>query len=177
MGITVPKNIIVTGKYTLEGEYIFSSTQLPYLGYYYELNGKTFAGEEFSSEAPEIVKANSVVTNPNITAYNKITKENPNDFIPITVIYQYDALAQDNINRYFIKKINSYPSLIKEVTKESYLKALSNPLYVAVVLNWNRGGYELNINKVNIAEKIMSGLKEYLITEEETTYPGDDIVQ
>jgi len=172
MGIKIPKNLIVTGKYTIGEEYVLLSSHIPYQGYYYELNGKTFAGKEFNNNSPEIVKMisdkfNSLLGNPKTSTYAKIAKTKLNSFIPNTKIYVQDYLSTDNINRYFIKKINVFPILIKEVTEESFNKALSDPLYVTVVINWDRGGYDLNINKIDAAEKIMPGIKAYLEDEKE----------
>jgi len=55
MALRIPKNQIITGKYTLGKEYVILSSYAPYQGYYYNLNGRTFAGKEFDPKAPEII--------------------------------------------------------------------------------------------------------------------------
>jgi hypothetical protein len=64
MNIKLPPNIIVTSKYTSGDEYMFESTYNKYQGYYYELNGKIYAGKVFDSFAPILVKIESKSTNP-----------------------------------------------------------------------------------------------------------------
>ena len=44
MSVRIPSNQIVKSKYTIGKEYMFESTYREYQGYYYELNGKLFAG-------------------------------------------------------------------------------------------------------------------------------------
>ena len=64
MAIRIPKNIIVESKYTIGGEFILLSLYQQYQGYYYEMNGKYFAGKEFDQNAVDFVKARAV--NPKI---------------------------------------------------------------------------------------------------------------
>ena len=64
MSIRIPKNIIVESKYTSGNEYMFKSTQKEYKGYYYEMNGKIFAGREFKINSNELLKINIKNINP-----------------------------------------------------------------------------------------------------------------
>jgi hypothetical protein len=59
MGFRVPKNKIIKSKYTSGKEYMFVSTYREYQGYYYESNGKIYAGETYDSAAPELIRINS----------------------------------------------------------------------------------------------------------------------
>ena len=63
MSIRIPKNIIVESKYTIGNEYILLSSYQQYQGYYYEMNGKYFAGKEFDQNAPELQKILSSKSN------------------------------------------------------------------------------------------------------------------
>ena len=171
MGIRIPKNQIITGKYTTGGEYVILSSHAPYQGYYYDLNGRTFAGKEFDPKAPEIIrmvsgKFNPLLDNPATATYAKISKIKLSNFVPVTKVYQDDPLATGTVDRYFVQKISAAPFLIKEVTKESYEKALDDPLYIAIIINWNRAGYYGNIENLDIAEKTMFGIKTYLESED-----------
>jgi hypothetical protein len=162
----IPANVITTGKYTIGDEYVLLPSQNPYQGYYYELNNRTFAGRKFNPNAPEIIKItsdkfNPFLDNPSTATYAKLTKLKPNNFIPTTVIYRKD-FSTGFVDRYFIEKANITPYLIKEVTKESYEKALLDPSYIAIKISWNKEGYSENIDRINTAEKTMPGIKEYL---------------
>jgi hypothetical protein len=175
MALRIPKNQIVTGKYTTGEEYVILSSYAPYQGYYYNLNGRTFAGKEFNPKAPEIIrttsrKFNPLLNNPATATYAKISKIKLDNFIPVTKIY-IDDFALGAVDRYFVQKISAAPFLIKEVTKESYEKALSDPLYIAIMINWNKAGTYANIETLDIAEKTMPGIKIYLESED---YIGDD---
>jgi len=173
MGITVPKNIILTGKYTLEGEYVLLSSQAPYQGYYYELNGKTFAGKEFNSEAPEIVKITSgkIPNNPEIAAYNKISKLkiNTTKIESIPFAPTVDDLSEPFIVRYFAKPSNN-TFIIKEITKDTFNEIQSNPLYQTLKVDFN---YNLPDEELNRLDKIMPGIKLYLTSEEPNTSNND----
>jgi hypothetical protein len=171
----LPSNIITTGKYTIGEEYIILSSQTPYQGYYYELNNKTFAGKKFNTNAPEIIKTtsnkfNPLLDNPSTATYAKMSKFQPSTFTPTTLIYNENPLTTGSVDRYFIKKSNLIPFLIKEITKESYDKALSEPGYTTVTIKWNAGGYSANIYKVSAANRIMPGIQTYLESEDS---PGD----
>ena len=64
MALRILKNLIVTSKYTSGGEYMFKSTQKEYKGYYYELNGKIYAGKEFKTASYELLKIDIKNINP-----------------------------------------------------------------------------------------------------------------
>ena len=52
----LPKNIISENLYTSGNEFVDATTNSLYQGYYYEINGKFYAGGTFDSKAPEIIK-------------------------------------------------------------------------------------------------------------------------
>jgi hypothetical protein len=168
MALRIPSNQIVKSKYTIGKEYMFESTYREYQGYYYELNGKLFAGKEFNNNAPVLVKINSLnntnllQTNPSTFVYGIIsgikldnTKINS---------YYFNVDTTDNVFRYFIKKVNE--NIIKEINEDTFNQIQSNPIYLSVSLYYQSG---FNENDLNNADKKISGLKEYI----NTTYaPG-----
>ena len=106
MGLRVPQNQIVTSKYTSGKEYIFNSTYREYIGYYYELNGKLFAGKEFSTTSPELIrinsnKVNNLLTHPSTYVYGKISGVK----IPNIKITQLPNDLSKELN-FYCKKIN-----------------------------------------------------------------------
>ena len=80
MAVKLPLNQSVKYQYTMGGEYVLpSNTEIPYIGYYYELNGRAFAGKEFRYDAPEILKntlksSNPLFQNPETLNYAKLSK-------------------------------------------------------------------------------------------------------
>jgi hypothetical protein len=167
MGLRVPQNQIVTSKYTAGKEYMFVSTYREYKGYYYELNGKMFAGKEFNPNNAELMKLNSnnvnkLLTNPFTYLYGKISGTKLNN----TKInsYYFNPDNTDNVFRYFTKKTNE--NIIKEVDESNFNQTKNNPIYLSVALYYQSG---FNENDLNNAEKTIPGLKEYI----NTTYtPG-----
>ena len=52
----IPSNIIETGKYTVGKEFISTSDNKEYQGYYYQIGDRYFAGKVFDNRAPELKK-------------------------------------------------------------------------------------------------------------------------
>lgn len=167
--LRVPKNKIVESKYTSGGEYIFAKTYEKYQGYYYETNGKTFAGKEFDINNKEIIKINKdtnnkLKTNPFTYVYgmlsnNKLinSKFNSIPFSPSNKDYENGFVM-----RYFIKQVNSNPIIIKETDKNGLEQQTNNPLYQTLEVK-----YKFNISDKELDEfdKKMPGLKAFLSTE------------
>ena len=167
MSLRIPANQIVKSKYTIGKEYMFESTYREYQGYYYESNGKLFAGKEFNINAPILVKINlnninPLRTNPATLVYGVISGIKLNN----TKInsYYFNVDTTNNVFRYFIKKVNE--NIIKETNEDTFNQIQSNPIYLSVSLYYQSG---FNENDLNNADKKISGLKEYI----NTTYaPG-----
>jgi hypothetical protein len=164
MALRIPKSQIVTSKYTSGKEYMFVTTYREYIGDYYELKGKIYAGKEFNINAPELMKINSdkvnkLLTNPSTYIFGKLSGTSINNFKP-EVKLPDDDLDSEVKDRYFIQKININPILIKEVTEASYNQAKTDPIYKTVSLKWNPIGE--NEGRVIEADKKMPGLKIYL---------------
>jgi len=169
MAINPPLNSIVTGKYTIGKEYLLLDTHKEYQGYYYELGDKTFAGKKFDSNAPELIKiasnkVNSLLANSITSAYAKVSNFILNNInIPsIPFAPTSKDFANGYVVRYFIKKINSNPIIIKEVNKETFDNTKSDSLYQTLEVNYN---FNISETELDNLDKKMPGLKAYLSTD------------
>jgi hypothetical protein len=140
----VPLSSILTDQYTRGGEFIIKNINKPYQGYYCIIqNNKYYTEKTYTSLSKELVKLSPQST----------TEIKPNSIIP-----------SKNVNdvRYFIKKINVSPILIKEINKNTY-DNLNDPFYIKVSIDGSQiysGSQELNR-----AEIKMLGLKSFLSNE------------
>lgn len=168
--LKVPSNQIVYN-YTAGGEYIFKSTQKNYQGYYYESNGQIFAGKEFNVYAPELIKNdikdkkfNPLLANAATFIYGKVSKFKINNFNPTSIISKANI---NNSERYFAKKISSSPIIIKEISKEDFaiLQTQPNPIYQTISLRSPEGGYFSNQKSLDEADKIMPGIRDFILAE------------
>jgi len=162
----VPSNIIEI-KYTPGNDFVFSLNYKYYQGYYYELNGKIFAGKEFNANSPELIKPNNnnintLLTDAKTYTYGFLSKIKLNNVSPSSII------SKGNINggmRYFSKKVNTNPILIKEITKETFKQYQNDPFYQVINIEFPEGGYFGNQKSLDDAEKIMPGIKTFLLSE------------
>ena len=172
MSVRIPKNQILI-KYTTGGEYLLVSNYKDYQGYYYELNNRYFAGKEFNVNAPEIIKkssdrVNGLIVNPLTSTYGKLTKTSitNNNITSIPFSPSADDLAKPFIPRYFIKKTQQNPPIIKEVDYNTFTKVKTDPLYQTIKVNFSYGLTDEDLNKLDIK---MSGIGAYLASEEPET--------
>ena len=162
----IPANIIEI-KYTPGNDFVFSLNYKYYQGYYYELNGKIFAGKEFNANSPELIKSNSnnintLLTDSKTYIYGFLSKIKLNSTSPSSII------STGNINggtRYFSKQVNINPILIREITEETFKQYQNNPLYQVISIEFPEGGYFGNQKSLDDAEKIMPGIKTFLLSE------------
>lgn len=162
----VPPNIIEI-KYTSGKEFVFSLNYKYYQGYYYELNGKIFAGKEFNANSPELIKSNSnnvntLLTDSKTYTYGFLSKIKLNNVSPSSII------SKGNINggmRYFSKKNNTNPILIREITEEIFKQYQNDPFYQVISIEFPEGGYFGNQKSLDDAEKIMPGIKTFILSE------------
>jgi len=180
MGIRIPKNQIVTSKYTIGKEYLVLSTYKEYQGYFYEINNKFFAGKEFSTSAPELIKmdsdrVNSLLLNPATATYGKISNIKINNVTPSPYYFipSEKDVQEGYAFRYFLSKINSNPILIKEINEDDYNIFSTNPLYITVkLINYiiqdgesrdnNNNNFTFLSKDIETAEKTMPGIKYFL---------------
>jgi hypothetical protein len=175
MGLRIPKNQIVESKYTSGGEYMFASTQNEYKGYYYELNNKTFAGKEFNTNNPEIIKIqsdkyNTLLGSAATYIYGIVSKVKLNNSKPTSIpLLSNPERATPNSNtnivtRYFVKKLNSTPIVIREIDQQSFEQTKINPIYQIVAIEFVPSpGWTNGIPKdIDKAEQQMPGIKAFL---------------
>ena len=148
------------------GEYVLpNNIENSYIGYYYELNGRTFAGKEFRYDAPELLKntlkaSNPLFQNPETLEYAKLAKISISQ--PDIPSYFYiDKPGVDINTRYFLYQLNT--KIIKEISKESYDKLTYTPfaLYKTVFLSYISGFNDMELKE---AEKIIPGITTFINT-------------
>jgi hypothetical protein len=162
--IKIPRNIIIEAKYTQGKEYMTVNTYKEYQGYYYELNDRVFAGREFDVFAPELMRFSSNKFNPLLTrlstyVYAALSGIKLNNTIPPSIIA--GGSGKDGGLRYFYKKINVTPIIIKETDEETYKNLNNDPLYQFVTVLYD----EFNLpdqNSLDNAEKQFSGIKDFI---------------
>jgi hypothetical protein len=165
MAVKLPLNQSIKTQYTMGGEYVLpNNIEIPYIGYYYELNGRTFAGKEFKYDAPELLKntlkaSNPLFQNPETLEYAKISNFKLATQSPPTIYV--NTLKEDSL-RYFLKKTNTNNIIsIVEVSKETNDQYKNNPFYQSITLSFEyKTGF--NNNELEMAEKTMVGIKEFL---------------
>ena len=168
LSMKVPSNIIQTGKYTIGKEFIDKKTHKPYQGYYYEISNGFFAGKEFNVNAPELIKiqsdkVNNLLLQAATYTFGLLSKVKISSTAPIPSI-----ISKGDINgkiRYFSKKINTTPVVIKEITKETFNDYQKNPLYQTVSITFPEGGYFGNQQSLDDADKQMPGIKTFILSE------------
>ena len=136
----IPKNLILKRKYTSGKEYILANSYKDYVGYYYELNNKTYGGSEFNINAPEIIKVkskyvNSLLKNSQTFIYGKISKIVLNNINPASHIFKSNE--DGNTTRYFSKQTNINPTIIKEINEDTFEELKQNPIYQIVSIEYN----------------------------------------
>ena len=165
MAVRVPQNQIVKSQYTSGKDYVSLNDHKPYIGYYYELNNKTFAGKEFRTDAPEIIsikskKFNKLLSNPATSLYGKISGIVLNSAQPLSHMFEKTNPNDKYVTRYFLKKVNEQPTIIKEINNSTYKSFQNNSLYKVISIKWDTlGSNEVIIEQT---EKQFSGIKSFL---------------
>ncbi len=165
----LPKSQLKENQYTSGNEFIDTSNNRVYSGYYFEANGRFFIGKTFNLTAIELKR----ITPTEITKLNVMN--NLPTALPMSVATKITTSAtSNNISvvgisssssgtsnfRYFSKQTNISPMIIKEVSQDTFNNIKSNPLYQTLAISSNRI-YE-NSPILNEAEKTFSGIKAFL---------------
>jgi hypothetical protein len=157
----IPSNLIQYN-YTSGNEFVNPDTNVPYQGYYYEVNGIYFTGNRFNASAPKIIKKeneNKYLNDPKIATYAKLTgftsqnSSEPN----ITSLPQTNpegTRIEENIPRFFAQKINSNPIVIKEIDEKTYNSLQNSPFYITTYVSYNQS--------LTQANNQMPGLRTFL---------------
>jgi hypothetical protein len=162
MALNIPKNKIVT-KYTSGGEYIVKDTNVPYQGYYCEVNNTLYAGKDYNSKAPILISKadqNQLLQNKNTAAYSVtsgITSQQLQQQKPTSLPNAYRA-PNDTNPRFYCRKTNEQPIIIKQISEEDYKRLSNTPLYQTTYI-----GIYNNKNQSPVdANKQLPGLELYL---------------
>lgn len=160
----VPNNIIIKGKYTVGDEFIDPNTNEPYQGYYYQINESFFKGKVFSINAPKIIRkqdSNKLLNNPKTKTYSQVSGVTSQQLstpqyahLPTNSIKV--NLDDFNLTKYFVKQINVYPILIREIDKVTFQELSNNPLYQTLAVE------VYNLTELDALDKTMPGLKAFL---------------
>jgi hypothetical protein len=178
-----PKNQILTNQYTSGGDFIEKETLNTYQGYYYEDSGRYYIGKEFSPNSKELIKPEKSKEN---NLLNRLTPlalgllaSNLSKLKGLVSIEKINTkigfqLAPNDTKRgyamrYFAKKINSNPILIKEIDENTFNQLKNDITYQAITLKYYTPPAVGDINEnyfdpkeLNEADKKMSGLKLFL---------------
>jgi hypothetical protein len=101
----IPKNKIQTNLYTAGKEFVYLSTQIPYIGYYYKLyNGKYFTGKTPNEPDPKEIIPSIPILSPSVNSpqYSPLLPT-PQDY------------KNGSFNRYFSLRLNQ--PLFVEISK------------------------------------------------------------
>jgi hypothetical protein len=126
------------------------------------MNSRYFIGRTFDPNAREILKLQSdkvdkLKLNPKLFTFISLLKTKlPN-------ITKISSILPDgrNSTRYFAKKLNYNPILIKEISEDTFNKLQTDPTYQTITLTLSAGDYDPVI--LDQADKQMPGLKSFLL--------------
>jgi hypothetical protein len=163
----IPSNIIIESKYTAGKEFMYLKSYKEYQGYYYELNNKFFTGKTFSSSnSKELVKIeskniNTLLTQASTYVYGLLSKTK---ILNNTVIStpQKNSMGYDKggelFLKFYCKKNNINPILIKQINEQTYLNLQKDPIYQTIFI----GTYQNITVESDKAYQQMVGLREFV---------------
>ena len=157
-----PKNQLKENLHTPGGEFIDTSNNRVYSGYYWEINGRYFIGKTASNNAIELKKAS-----PEEIQKAQLNKtEGINNISKGTILSSNTNVTSIPANtstsniRYFSKQINVAPVVIKEINKDTFDNIKGNGLYQTLSLSSD--SIYPNSPALNVAEKNFFGIKSFL---------------
>jgi len=138
----IPKNSIIENQYTLGGELFSTSTGKPYQGYYCVIENKYYTGKTYTSNSTELIK-------------KQLTPNTTNTFNSVP-----SSIGKFG-KRYFAKKVNVNPILIREINEQTYSNLVTDPFYQTLMIE----GIEIYPGSPTLdqANQQMPGLKAFLI--------------
>ena len=178
-----PKNQILTNQYTSGGEFIEKETLNTYQGYYYEDSGRYYIGKDFSPNSKELIKPEKSKENNllirlsplalGLLAGNlsKLKRLVSTEKISAKIGFQLtpDDAKRGYATRYFAKKINSNPILIKEIDNNTFNQLKNDITHQTISLKYYTPPAVGDINEnyfepkeLEEANKKMPGLKLFL---------------
>jgi hypothetical protein len=161
----IPKNIISESLYAQENEFVDAKTNASYQGYYYEINGKFYAGKSFDANASEIVKvkeANSLFNNLSTALFSAVSGITSQALM--SSIIKGNPVGGNNLEyanktvTFYSKQLNVNPILIKSIDENTYVSLQKDAVYQITYI----GDYKGNVITADQAYSQMSGLKTFL---------------
>ena len=164
----LPKSQLTENQYTSGNEFIDTSNNKVYSGYYFTASGRYFIGKTFDLKAIELkritpteVNTLNIINNlpfnlPSSTT-SKLAASVSSDTAVVTSIPPDSGTGRF---RYFSKQTNIVPTIIKEVSQSTFDNIKSNPLYQTLAISTN--GIYIDSPILGEAEKTFSGLKAFL---------------
>lgn len=171
MAIRIPLNTIVTSKYTAGNELIVESTNAIYVGYYYELNNNLYAGKIFDSKAPKLIlikDRNTLLDRNNSLAIFSVVSGITSQQLQTPKFSSLPGIqsqsTESTITRFYCKKVNNQPILIKEINEDDFKSLQSNAIYQTITIQFTASpGYAKGIpQNLEQAEKQMPGIKAFI---------------
>ena len=136
----IPADKILENQYTRGNEYIDNNGKY-YQGYYcVVLSTKYYTGKTYTLQSVELSKIESTQ--------------------PISI--PTSLPPQTTATRYFLKKINQHPIIIKEVDEMTYNIYQGDPFYQLVAVQVPGSDFNMNSKALDDADKQMPGLKIFL---------------
>lgn len=135
----IPADKILENQYTKGNEFVSLTTGKYYQGYYcIILDNKYYEGKTYNSQSKQLKKVDPTpVASPPVS-------------LP----------PQKTPTRYFLKKINIFPVVIKEVDEQTYNSLINNVYYQRATVETEM--VFRNSPELDKAERQMSGLKAFL---------------
>jgi hypothetical protein len=135
----VPADKILENQYTGGNEFVSLTTGKYYQGYYCIISGnKYYEGKTYNSQSKQLKKVDPTP-------------------VPATPV---SLPPQTTPTRYFLKKINIFPVVIKEVDEQTYNSLINNVYYQRAIVESEM--IFRNSPELDKAERQMSGLKAFL---------------
>jgi hypothetical protein len=135
------------------------------LNFWEKLNKSLYAGKEFKNNAPKLVKiedANKLYNRYSTALYSAIsgvTSQQLQQPKLVGVNTSSNVVNRKNTTRFFTKKVNVQPIIIKEVNEDTYESLQNDPIYQTTYV----GTYNNTNQTPDQAEKQMQGIKTFLL--------------
>jgi hypothetical protein len=164
----LPKSQLTENQHTSGNEFIDTSNNKPYSGYYFIASGRYFIGKTFNLTAIELKRITPTEAI-NLNIINNLPSTLPSSIsskIAASVTSTNSTVVGISPNssagnfRYFSKQTNISPTIIKEVSQDTFNSIKSNSLYETLAISSNNIYVDSPV--VNEAEKTFSGIKLFL---------------
>ena len=163
-----PKNQIKENQYTSGGEFVLVGSGKLYTGYYWQFKDNYYVGKAPNNDnnliqikkiTPEDIKKIEIKNNISPSAAFALGNNIINKLSSITTVTSIVPQNTDEM-RYFSKKINQTPFIIKEINQDTFNTLKTDPFYQTTSIPGNLVFF--GSNELDRAEQQMPGLKIFL---------------